>query len=82
VDDAHRNVTELQGPAADVRPVRVERLALERRVNDAGVGGGVGPGVGSPLPAAIVAGPLAVDEFLHERGLAATPVDQQVLDQE
>ena len=82
VDPARRHVRELGHPAADVRAVGVEPLALRDRVEDAKARLRVDAAAGRPLPAEVVRGPVAVGEVLHVVRLAAPVVDEQVLGEE
>ncbi len=57
----------------------IEAAALGRGVEEAEVGGGVRTGGGGPLPAAVIAGEVAVNQMTHEVFLAPAPVDEQIL---
>ena len=60
----------------------VETGGLGPWVLDAEVGGGVGAGAGAPLPAAVIAGDLAINEVLHEMALAEFPMEVEVFGEE
>ena len=79
VDRLSRKPLQLRDPAPDVLPAGVEALALRGRVEDAEVRLGVGARGRRPLPAAVVAGRVAVHEPAHEPALAGAPVDVQIL---
>lgn len=76
------NGAELRNPAADIRAIGIELLALEGGIEDAEVRLGIDADGGSEAPAAVVGGEVAVDQVLHEEALAEPPVQQQVLGQE
>ena len=82
VDDGVGEAGQFRDPAADVAAISVEFLALAHGAEDAEVGGGVGAGAGDPLPAGGVVGAVGVEQGVPEPGLALSPVDQQVFDQE
>ncbi len=82
MDLGRRDIGELRHPATDVCPVRIEPLALAGGVEDPEERLRVGPGRRGPLPAAVVRGDIAVDQVMHEVGLARAPIDEQVLRQE
>ncbi len=73
---------QLRYPAPHVVTVGVEAPALRDRVEDPEERLGIGARPRGPLPSAVVAGHVAVDQVGKEVRLATAPVDQQVLAQE
>ena len=74
-------VVELGHPAPYVVAVRVELLALCRRVEHPEVRRGVGAAARRPLPAVLVVGHVAVDQLLEKPPRAPLPRQVQILDQ-
>jgi CheY-like chemotaxis protein len=73
---------QLRKVAADESAGGIELLALAHRVEDAEPGLRIAAGRRRPLPAAVVGGEIVVVQVFGKVGLAATPVQAQVLDQE
>jgi len=71
---------QLRQPATDVGALGIEASRLGVGVEDA-QRFGVHAAAGTPLPAAVVGGQIAVHQALHEGPLAPAPVDDQILDQ-
>src|SRR4029077_2620707 len=76
------NSCQLRNPAAHVIAIRIELLALDRRIEYAEVWRGVGPAASAPLPANGVIGQIAIDHHIPEPRRAFLPGDEQMLDQE
>src|SRR5579875_1199071 len=74
---------ELRDVAPHVPAAGVEARLLARRVEDAPADRGrVDADRGDPLPVAVVAGLVAVEQQAHEVALAPAPIDPEVFDEE
>ena len=82
MDDFVWQLSQFRDPLTHIGSVRIELLALGNRIEDAEVGRGVSPTAGHPLPVGGILGDIGVDQAVPEPGLSASPVDQQILDQE
>src|SRR5687767_6250250 len=76
VDPLRRHLRQLGDPLANVLAVGIELLALRRGVEDAEVRLRITSAACCPLPAEIVARPVAVDEPLHVVSFALAEIDQ------
>ena len=74
--------TKLRNPLFDILEVLVELLLLGIRVEHAEVRRGVRTAAGGPLPAAVVAGQVEIEQFFGEVSFPPTPVDEQVFGEE
>ena len=79
---SRRYVRELRDPAPHICTVRIELLALRRRVEDPEVRRGVGATPGHPLPPVLVGGQVEVHEVISEVARSVLPLQVQVLDEE
>jgi hypothetical protein len=62
--------------------VGIEFLALQDRIEDAEIGGGVGARAGDPLPARRIIRKIGVHQGIPEPVLALAPGNQQMLGQQ
>src|SRR3546814_2003326 len=65
-------------PPADVGGVDIEFLGLQRRIEDAEIGCGIGAAAGGPLPAEGVVGQIGVEQRVPEPACAFLPRNQQI----
>ncbi len=73
---------QLRDPLAHIGAVGVEFFRLQHGIEDAEVGRGIDADARDPLPVERIAGGIGVDQRVPEPCLAASPVDEQVLDEE
>lgn len=76
-----RYIGEFRNIAADIDPVGVELLALERWVENPIARHAICPGRRTPLPIPIVGRQITVEQMMHEVPLSALPVDPKILDE-
>ena len=69
-------------PLSNERAVRIELFALADGIEHPEIRRGVGAGGGRPLPAAVVAGKVVVDEVLGKKPFAPPPIHQQMFGEE
>ena len=73
---------QLRHEGANIIPSRIERCPLLDRIEDAEIGGRVGPAASDPLPAGGIGCEIGIDQVVPEPVLPGLPGDEQVLDQE
>jgi hypothetical protein len=81
MNSLRRYMGQFRNIPADVGAVRVELLALKRRVENPIPPHGIRTGGGTPLPITVVCRHVSIDEMLHEILFAALPIDPKIFDE-